>query len=153
MVTLTRLKECWRKMHYRCNRLSIDTPAHNLCYIGVTVCTAWNDFEVFKTWALSNGYQDDLTLDRKENDKGYNPDNCEWSSKSQQSFNRRAFGKSKFRGVSVERNQWCARYTLKGKTVRIGIFITELEAALAYDNVVYKSGTGAKINFPERYKR
>ena len=30
-----------------------------------------------------------LTLERKDNSKGYFPDNCKWATKSEQAFNRR----------------------------------------------------------------
>lgn len=42
---------------------------------GITVCDEWrNDFHAFQSWALANGYSDELTIDRRENDKGYSPD-------------------------------------------------------------------------------
>jgi hypothetical protein len=46
---------------------------------GITVCDEWlNDCQTFFEWALSNGYNDNLTIDRIDNDKGYCPDNCQW---------------------------------------------------------------------------
>jgi hypothetical protein len=43
---------------------------------GITVCDEWLDFKNFSEWAEKNGYQQGLTIDRKDNDKGYCPDNC-----------------------------------------------------------------------------
>ena len=58
---------------------------------GITVCDEWrNNFEAFYKWALSNGYRDNLTIDRKDNDKGYSPDNCKWSTMKEQNQNKRA---------------------------------------------------------------
>lgn len=57
---------------------------------GITVCNEWlHDFAVFRGWALSHGYSDDLTIDRIDNDKGYGPDNCRWATWQEQSANKR----------------------------------------------------------------
>jgi len=58
---------------------------------GLTVCDEWlNDPQSFFDWAINNGYADNLTIDRKDNDKGYSPDNCRWSTAKEQSRNRRS---------------------------------------------------------------
>jgi hypothetical protein len=54
----------------------------------ITVCDDWlNNSSSFYSWALSHGYNDNLTLDRIDNDKGYYPENCRWSDKNIQSQN------------------------------------------------------------------
>ena len=45
---------------------------------GVTVCQEWQDPVAFVEWALVNGYEEDLSIDRLDSDKGYYPGNCEW---------------------------------------------------------------------------
>lgn len=46
---------------------------------GIKICDEWlNNPQSFETWALSNGYNDTLTIDRKEEDKDYCPENCRW---------------------------------------------------------------------------
>jgi hypothetical protein len=45
----------------------------------VQVCDDWiNNYESFRNWALNNGYQDHLTIDRINNSEGYSPQNCQW---------------------------------------------------------------------------
>jgi hypothetical protein len=46
---------------------------------GITVCDEWlNDFMAFYSWAVENGYQEGLEIDRKDNDGNYEPSNCRW---------------------------------------------------------------------------
>jgi hypothetical protein len=50
---------------------------------GVTLCAEWQDFSRFREWAMSNGYADDLQIDREKSHLGYEPGNCEWVTKSE----------------------------------------------------------------------
>ena len=57
---------------------------------GITVCDEWrSDFSAFREWAIKNGYSDELTLDRVNNNEGYSPDNCRWATPKEQNRNRR----------------------------------------------------------------
>ena len=69
---------------------------------GIRVCATWKkDYVVFKEWALANGYQDGLTLDRTDNNSNYTPENCRWVTRKENSRNTRtnkiiaAFGEEK----------------------------------------------------------
>ena len=55
---------------------------------GITVCDDWLSFDVFQTWALNNGYSDDLTIDRTNVNGNYEPSNCRWITLLDQSHNR-----------------------------------------------------------------
>ena len=85
----TRLNKIYRMMLDRCNNPNIT----HYKYYGsrrIRVCTEWeNDFENFYKWAMDNGYTDDLTIERTEVDKNYQPDNCKWIPVSEQAKNSR----------------------------------------------------------------
>ena len=55
---------------------------------GIGVCDEWLSFEAFVEWALTNGYEDGLELDRKDNDLGYSPANCHWVTHKENCMNR-----------------------------------------------------------------
>ncbi len=57
---------------------------------GVGVCAEWHDFDVFKAWAMANGYAEGMTLDRITAEKDYGPDNCEYVTQSVNSKRMRA---------------------------------------------------------------
>jgi hypothetical protein len=77
----TRLHNIWKDMHKRCRR-----HPH---YAGrVSVDPVWNEYLVFKAWALANGYDDSLTIDRKDTLGDYSPANCRWATRKQQGENR-----------------------------------------------------------------
>lgn len=56
---------------------------------GITVCNEWLVFENFRDWALSHGYKEGLQIDRRDNDKGYCPENCRWVTSKENANNRR----------------------------------------------------------------
>jgi hypothetical protein len=54
---------------------------------GISVCDEWLNFKNFMKWAFENGYKDNLTIDRKNSSKNYEPSNCRWLSLEENSRN------------------------------------------------------------------
>lgn len=101
----TRLYKCWMSMRWRCeNPNSTRYPRYG--GRGITVCPEWHDFTVFRSWALANGYGDNLTLDRIDNIKGYSPDNCRWADAKTQANNKENNVVLTYRGKSQTVAQW-----------------------------------------------
>ena len=87
----TRLYRTWSDMLKRVGTIkgASEEVKHYYQDRGITVCDEWVVFENFRDWALSHGYSDDLEIDRRDNDKGYCPDNCQWISRRENMNNRR----------------------------------------------------------------
>ena len=84
----TKLKYTFENMHARCynpNTARYDRYGGR----GIKICDEWlYDRNKFIDWAMNNGFADDLTIDRIDNDGDYTPDNCRWVSQADNNRNR-----------------------------------------------------------------
>lgn len=102
----TRLYHIWEGMKSRCMNGS-DRSYKDYGGRGITVCAEWeNSFEAFRDWALENGYRDNLTIDRENNDGPYSPNNCRWATAKQQGNNRRSNRMIAHNGETHTLTQW-----------------------------------------------
>lgn len=145
----TRLYHIWEAMKQRClNSNHIKYKDYEAR--GITVCTAWLTYSTFKTWAISNGYDSTLTIDRINNDKGYEPSNCRFATKSVQSANSRSGvpNKTGFFGVSKDKNKFTVRICVNKERINLGTFITALEAAQVRDDYIKKNNLPNLLSIP-----
>lgn len=136
----TRLRQTWYDMKRRC----YDTSRKRYEYYGgkgITVCEEWkNSFIAFRKWALSNGYQDGLQIDRIDSNGNYCPENCRWVTPHQNKMNKTSnTGISRYKGVGLShinqdgQKRWRAYIRFKGVRTHLGTFNSEEKAALAYN--------------------
>lgn len=144
-----RLLSIFRSMHSRCSDPSFPRYEGR----GITVDPVWAEFPAFEQWARTSGYADNLTIDRKDGNLGYSPDNCRWATYTIQARNKgkRTGGKSQFMGVSwfPRNNKWGANVFHDKRNHHLGLFLLEEEAAKARDHyIVSNKLEGFNLNFP-----
>lgn len=104
---------------------------------GVKLCDEWlNSFEAFYEWAASNGYEDNLQIDRINNLGDYCPENCRFVTPQENSRNKRPYKSSKTGISGVTWDKKCGKYIArisisKTKRVSLGMFSDFFEACCA----------------------
>lgn len=119
-----RLYRIWADMRTRCNNPNFPGYA-DYGGRGIKVCPEWQAYEPFREWAVSNGYADTLTLDRKDNDKGYSPANCRWVTQKEQCNNKRNNHLLTYNGETLTVAQWARKlgvnyFTLHDRITKLG---------------------------------
>lgn len=114
--TCKRLYGVYKMMVARCTDPNI-REYENYGGRGVTVCDEWLGelgYDAFAEWAFANGYDKDAkrgecTLDRKDVNKGYEPDNCRWISNKKQQSNKRTCRQYTYNGETLGIAEWAER--------------------------------------------
>lgn len=90
---------------------------------GIRVCDEWkNSFQNFKEWAVNNGYADNLTLDRINNNGNYEPSNCRWVTNKQNTNNTRRNRLLTYNGETHTMSEWCEIIGIKLQTLSARIY-------------------------------
>lgn len=107
----------WKSMKYRC--LNPNNPAYrNYGGRGISVCEEWaNSYVVFKKWAMENGYKDGLTIERKDVNGDYCPENCTWATRLVQARNRRTNVYITYNGETKTVTEWSRETGISTTTI------------------------------------
>ena len=128
---VSRLHNIWRGMLKRC---AVGAKHHSGSYAerGIIVCANWQEYETFRDWAVANGYEESLTIDRKNNNAGYSPDNCNWVDKKTQARNRRTTRWITIDNETLALAEWLERKNISPTTFykRVRMGFSDAEAIL-----------------------
>ena len=138
----------WRNMIDRCAN-----PEHknykDYGGRGIMVCNEWLSITNFIEWCEQT-YIEGMSLDRIDNDKGYSPENCRWTTRTIQSINQRMRedNKSGYVGVSwrKDRNKWTVRIRTKVRNECLGHFDDLMEAVVVRDKYIIDNKLPHKLN-------
>ena len=101
----TRIYSIWANMKRRCLN-SKNNHYKDYGGRGIIICNEWLGFIPFRDWALSNGYEEHLSLDRINNDDNYEPENCRWATQKEQCNNTRRNRFLTINGKTQNLTQW-----------------------------------------------
>jgi hypothetical protein len=142
-----RLYEIWKSTKNRCNGTSFYKER------GIKFYDAWLDYEVFEQWAMENGYEDDLSLIRKDKSKDFCPDNCIWSTEIKNVKGNNVWSDGvNIKSYSVRHNGHSWGYSIthydkngKRKNIQKTSFSTEQEAKDAAESLLAEMFSGSKV--------
>jgi hypothetical protein len=96
----------WINMKHRCYNPKFPNYRH-YGGRGITICNEWlESFESFLSWALANNYRQELDLDRADNNGNYEPNNCRFVTKKENTRNRRIATTMTVDGVTKTVSEW-----------------------------------------------
>lgn len=133
-MSYSRLYSTWKGIKRRCKSPKF-RGYENYGGRGIRVCDEWlgeNGFNNFHKWAIQNGYQEDLTIDRIDVDGDYEPTNCRWITNAEQQNNKRNTRYLTYKGETKNLHEW-SKLTGIGKSTivsRIDNYHWSVEKAL-----------------------
>lgn len=142
----TRLYHIWHDMKRR--TLNPNCVSYNKYGgRGIKICEEWLKLDNFIKWALENGYEDNLTIDRIDVNGDYCPENCRWATAVEQSNNKRNNNFLEYNGKKLTTAQWSKLFNISHETLRYRIAVLgwSIEKALT-------TPVDTKFKSKKRYK-
>ena len=102
---VSRLYQIWLAMKKRCGNPN-DSGYQRYGGRGIEICNEWKDYKKFHEWSMDKGYSDELSIDRIDNNRGYEPENCRWVTNSIQQRNKRNNHLICFQGETKTLTEW-----------------------------------------------
>jgi hypothetical protein len=114
-LTNTPLHKAWMRMNKRCNNPNYESY-HRYGGRGIRVCERWESFENFYA-DMKDSYRPELSLERKNNNLDYSPENCKWATKKEQANNRHTNRIVLLKGVPMTLAQLSEKYGIGRTTI------------------------------------
>lgn len=141
----TRLYRTWGNMVNRCT--NSNNPAwERYGGRGISVCNEWTDYITFSEWAKQNGYQDNLTIDRIDNNGNYCPENCRWVSTFVQANNTSKNHFITYNGDTKTIGEWARYLGIPYKTLHYRIVSLKWDIERAFTQPLRKRANCQTLN-------
>lgn len=116
-ITVRRIFSIWRNMLARCYIDSKRKDADYYAQKGIRVCEEWKTYESFEKWALENGYDENLTIDRIDENGDYEPNNCQWITIAEQQRKKKCNRWLSYKGTNKILSDWANELNIPLKTL------------------------------------
>lgn len=136
-----RIFNCWCGMKERCDS-SGRKDSKYYHEKGITYCDEWKMYENFQEWALQNGYNDNLTLDRIDGNLPYCPENCRWITIEEQQRNRSCCLYFTHDGKTKTLSEWAREFGINRTTLHDRIF----KLGYSFEEAILKKRGTQKTN-------
>ena len=141
--TNTRIYHIWENMKSRCYNQNNPRYKH-YAGRGITICDEWkNDFMSFYKWAMANGYSDNLSIDRINNNGNYEPSNCRWTDKVTQANNTTRNHYLIYKNRKLTMTQWSRKAINEARKI--------IDAKYSDDDTEDSSLEAARRRMAEKY--
>lgn len=112
----SQLYNTWGRMKQRCSNPKVERyPRYG--GRGITVCEEWQTFKPFMEWALANGYEEGLQIDRIDNNGNYEPENCRWVTPRENTHNTSRSINLTLNGETHSISEWAEITGIKAGTL------------------------------------
>lgn len=135
----TRLYKIWTDIKKRCYRKTF-WAYDRYGGRGISLCKEWHDYPTFRDWCLANGYADNLTIDRIDNDGNYEPSNCRWVDRKAQANNKCNVRRITYNGETKTIAEWAEALGINYTTLYNRIFNYNIPLAEALSTKKYSIG-------------
>ena len=134
-MTRTRIYRIWQNMKNRCRHPN--NPRYkDYGARGIEYCEEWEEFEPFYKWSIETGYNDKLTIERIDNNKGYCPENCRWATKEEQQYNKRTTHYLTYKGETKSMAEWSKILNINLQTLAARINTLKWSTEKAFETPV-----------------
>lgn len=140
-ITNHRIFKIWCNMIDRCKN---PNRKDSNCYFekGISVCEEWKTYENFEYWSFANGYSNNLTIDRVDSNKDYEPSNCRWITIQEQQRNKCTNVMVTYEGETLCMSDWAKRFGINRATLESRIY----DLGYSFEEAIKKKKGSLKTN-------